>query len=531
MLMNFRIRIIGIIILSLLVQPSFVFAKTFNDPLNNNLWYLDSLQMKYVWDYSEGDGITVAVIDSGVDTDHPDLMNKIKINQKEIFGDSIDNDGNGYVDDVKGWDFLDNDNDPKPVPIEQAPNCEKSRTCDYSAFYHGTALSGIFGAETDNAFGISGLAPRAKIMPLRVLDSSGSGSSSDVIKAVEYAVDNGANIINMSFVGLSDDFALTQSIERAYNRGVVVVVAAGNKEGVAQINLDINPRYPVCSVGSSGQRISLGVGAMDQNNILSTFSNYGSSCIDILAPGENIFGAVPNEPSLGFNEYFASGFRGTSLSAPMVSGAVALIRSYDPKLTVLQIFQLIRQYAKNISTSNPGFESKIGSGGLDILSIFQNINNVKPAAIGSISFGDVFKVNKLSTVYYYGNDGKRYVFPDSGTFFSWYPDFALVKSISLDEAAQLPLGGVVTYRPGVQLVKVATDPKVYAVDTKGVLRWVTNEDVAVALYGGNWSQKVRDLSDVYVFSYSYGTYIVSPSDFNLVSAINASRTINQDKAL
>lgn len=535
-------KLLSTLAIGLSLMPAFALAATGqDDPQDRNLWYFNTLQVDKVWNYSQGQGIIVAVIDAGVDLDHPDLSNQIYVNQKEIVGDNIDNDHNGYIDDYKGWDFLDDDNDPNPVPIA---GCTPATGCDVSAYYHGTAVSGIIAAETGNGFGISGLAPKAKIMPLRVLDSTGSGSSADVIKAVDYAVRNGAKVINMSFVGPSADPALTTAIERAYNAGVAVIIAAGNKEGTKQIDLDASPRYPVCSRGTNGEKISFGVGAHDQNYKLATFSNYGSSCIDLLAPGDDIFALVTNDPAAGFNNFYEPGFRGTSLATPMVSGAVADIRSYNSTLSVPQIFQLLRQYAKNISALNPGFETKIGSGALDILNVMLNISSVPTppppsepppvpgqTPIDGLNFGDLFKAETISTVYYYGRDGKRYVFPDSGTYFSWYPDFSTVKTITLSTTSQITLGGVVTYRPGARLVKVATDPKVYAVEKGGTLRWVTSEAIAISIYGADWPLKVSDLSDAFVASYKYGSDITSPGDYDAALQLGSVLTINDDKSL
>ncbi|MDO8584020.1 MAG: hypothetical protein Q7R83_02465 [bacterium] len=147
-----------------------------------------------------------------------------------------------------------------------------------------------------------------------------------------------------------------------------------------------------------------------------------------------------------------------------------------------------------------------------------------------ISSGDLIKASG-PTVYYYGEDGKRYVFPTEKTYFSWYTDFSAVKTVSDSELASYPLGGNVTYRPGTRLVKITTDPKVYAVDKKGTLRWMENETIAKTLYGADWAKKVDDLPDAFFINYVIGAAVVTTADFIPVTATNDATSINADKGL
>lgn len=134
-------------------------------------------------------------------------------------------------------------------------------------------------------------------------------------------------------------------------------------------------------------------------------------------------------------------------------------------------------------------------------------------------------------VYYYGSDGKRHAFPNDKVYFTWYTDFSSVQIVSSDVMASFPLGTNVTYRPGVKLVKITTDPKVYAVSLGGVLRWVTSEALASSLYGADWNTKIHDVPDAFFINYTLGTNIVSTSDYTPIAETVASRTINVDKKL
>lgn len=151
------------------------------------------------------------------------------------------------------------------------------------------------------------------------------------------------------------------------------------------------------------------------------------------------------------------------------------------------------------------------------------------ADAASISSGNLIKGMTNASVYYYGADGKRYVFPNEKTFFTWYTDFSSVKTISDTELATLPIGGNVTYRPGVKLVKIMTDPKVYAVAEGGVLRWATSEALAISLYGTDWNKKVDDIPDTFFVNYTVGASIISSSGYTPANETLAASTINVDK--
>ncbi|QLE56573.1 S8 family peptidase [Nostoc sp. TCL26-01] len=301
--------------------------------LGGTNWGLDAINAPEAWANGyTGNGVIVAVIDTGVDANHQDLKNNIWTNTKEIAGNGIDDDGNGYVDDVHGWNFNDNNNN----------------TLDNNG--HGTHVSGIVAGE-NNGYGVTGVAYNAKIMPVKALDASGSGSYSAIANGIYYAVDNGAKVINLSLGGDYSSRTLKSAIEYASSKGAIVVMAAGN-DG------DSKPDYPANYANKTG----IAVGAVDENGNLADFSNRsGSSDIAyVTAPGVNVYSSVPN------NEY--ANYSGTSMASPYVAGVVALMLSANPNLTDSQVRSIITSTAgnnnnKNTQTtdSNSGFDLDFGS--------------------------------------------------------------------------------------------------------------------------------------------------------------------------
>ncbi|OIO46862.1 MAG: hypothetical protein AUJ28_01685 [Parcubacteria group bacterium CG1_02_37_51] len=347
-----------------------VLAISTNDTFAREQVYLDIIKADSAWQYTTGSKDTVvAVIDTGVDIDHQDLYENIWLNSGEIAGDNIDNDHNGYIDDLHGWDFVHNEANPVPKISD-----------DFSrlGLIHGTFVAGIIGARGNNDMGITGLNWQVSIMPLIALDGSGSGNLNIVSKAIDYAVDNGAAIINLSLVGMATDSALNQAIERAYQQGVVIVAAVGNEDVQtlnedAGIDLTINPRYPVCYDGQ--QNYILGVGSVDHLYKKSLYSNFGEHCIDINAPGEEYIGLSYYQPTLSeYRTKYESFWSGTSLATATVSGAAALIKSYYPTISNADLYSLIIEQGDNIDNVNPGHEGMMGGGVLNLEKIFTNIN-------------------------------------------------------------------------------------------------------------------------------------------------------------
>lgn len=226
------------------------------------------------WDVSTGNEPVIAVIDSGIDFHHPDLKVNLWTNPKEIPDNGFDDDGNGYIDDIHGWNFTGYD----PPGARGDANIIDSN-------HHGTHVSGIIAARGDNGTGTVGVCWKARIMTLKFLDAYGEGSVTDEIAAIEYAVQNGARIINASFGDYQASEAEAEAIARAERAGVLFVCAAGNYGK----NNDREPLYPASY--RSGNILS--VAASDQQDNLPEWSNYGNVSVDIAAPGVNIYAPQP----------------------------------------------------------------------------------------------------------------------------------------------------------------------------------------------------------------------------------------------
>lgn len=255
------------------------------------------------WHRTRGAGVVVAVIDSGVDVTHPDLVANIWHNSDEVCGNGLDDDGNGYPDDCTGWDFVNND----------------ATTEDLNG--HGTHVAGIIGAEANNKIGIAGVAYESQIMPLKIGD--GAPPLSAAIEAIAYAIDNGARVINASWV--SDDPSaeafLQPALDAAEAAGVLFITGAGN----FGTDIDADPIFPA----SANNPNVITVGASTAQDLPAIYSGYGSRSVDLFAPGEHIVSTLPGD------QYGA--FSGTSMAAPMVSGAAALLWSATPKATYAEV--------------------------------------------------------------------------------------------------------------------------------------------------------------------------------------------------
>jgi serine protease len=258
----------------------------------------------YAWDVAAGAGTVVAVIDSGIELDHPDLASQIAINVADSCGDGIDDDGNGFIDDCNGWDFGDRDNDPSPNP--SAPH-----------YAHGTHVAGIVAAAR-NGVGTVGIAPDALVLPVKVGRSDGAIAMSALVASIQYATDRGVDVINLSLstgpgVSRSSVASLEAAIAYAGSRGVLVVAASGNNG----VDITANSAWPASF--SDLYPFVITAGAITNAGGRASFSNYGSP-IDIVAPGWWIYA-----PWVGGGYTFQSG---TSMAAPAVAGAAAVMLSH-----------------------------------------------------------------------------------------------------------------------------------------------------------------------------------------------------------
>ncbi|MDD2646743.1 MAG: S8 family serine peptidase [Patescibacteria group bacterium] len=338
----------------------FISAYIPSDTYFSEEWYLNKIQAPQAWDIVRGgfEDVTIAVLDTGVDIDNPDLKDNIWVNKKEIPGNGIDDDKNGYVDDYYGWDFVKNTSDPRP-------KFEDIFTA--GAINHGTIVAGTAAAMGDNGQGVAGITWKSKIMPLRVLNGQGVGSIDAVIAAVNYAKNSGAKIINLSFVGTSPSDFLAQALKQAWREGVFIVAAAGNEATGQTENLNNVPSYPVCLDANDTDNYIIGVGATYQFDRKASFSNYGSNCVDIMAPGSRIFSTLAYNPNLpDYKDRFGGYWSGTSVATPLVSGAAALIKSLNPLLTNQQVRDIILTQADDISYINPDYGNGLGRGRLNL---------------------------------------------------------------------------------------------------------------------------------------------------------------------
>jgi subtilisin family serine protease len=310
-----------------------LFITTPNDLYVVYQWYVDDgsfadVRLPYAWDTARGDTtVTIAIIDTGVDIGHPDLAPQIWTNWGEIPGNALDDDGNGLIDDVHGWDFGTGDNDPSPQYTPDPSGVDVG--------FHGTFCAGIAAAATDNGDGIAGAGWNCRILPLKAANPD-SGLTSDAIAgAIAYAADQGASVISMSFGAPGDpgvpEFFQTL-VDMATAAGSLCVAAAGN-EGVD------TPMYPAAC-----DRV-LAVGATDFNNARATFSNWGP-WVDVAAPGSTMWSTIARNYELslldqlfymllfgwdGVNPYMYGD--GTSFACPLVAGVCGLVRARYPFLT------------------------------------------------------------------------------------------------------------------------------------------------------------------------------------------------------
>lgn len=285
-------------------------AYTPNDPMWPDMWHFVAVKANLAWDLSFGSPVTVAVLDTGVKVDHEDLASNIWINQGEIPNNSIDDDGNGLVDDVNGWDFAYN-------------------TANLTDVYgHGTNCAGIVGAVQDNAIGVTGVAPRAKIMVLKVSIDSGYIYDSATVPAYLYAAAKGARVMSMSYFSDRVSQAERDAIDYCWNQGVLPVAAAGNSNSVI-------PFYP------GAYENTLCVGAVNGNINRAGFSNFGS-WVDVAAPGVSLA-----TPSNGGG--YTTGFGGTSGATPHVAGLATLLFGARPSATAAEVRQAIEDTATTLN--------------------------------------------------------------------------------------------------------------------------------------------------------------------------------------
>lgn len=388
-----------------------------NDPMYTNFtdkngyqhtpFALQHLGAPTVWDTTTGSPIVVADIDTGFALDHEDLKTQWWQNANETgtttltadkwgytckqgvdkSANGCDDDGNGYVDDWRGWNFYGSYKSgsttcngrftPNNNPMAGATN-DNTYFSDYSQCHgvaldnlgdpfegmsHGTSTAGIVGAASNNSIGIATLNWNVKIMPLQVLGDNGSGSTSGIAAAVRYAVDNGAQVINMSLGGSSDDTALRSAVDYAYSKNVIIVAAAGNCGTGKEAGCD--PAKPGAMGYPALNDHVIAVGATDVNDTRASFSSYGPG-LDVVAPGygqlisplisrpyDSTTGQYSSDPTtFNYTNAYSSNLAGTSFSSPYTANVVSLIKSVKPNYTIDDVTALVDATAKKVSAMN-----------------------------------------------------------------------------------------------------------------------------------------------------------------------------------
>jgi subtilisin family serine protease len=356
--------LVACVLTSLLLPISNLQARTPNDAYFGDQWYLPRIDAPSAWDTTTGNkDLIIAVLDTGVDLNHPDLVGNVWVNGNEITGNSKDDDGNGFIDDTQGWDFVDNDSAPEPMV----------GSLDSAAMSHGTLVSGLIAAQSNNAIGYSGVLWNAKIMPLRVLNSDGVGGEEATAKAVDYAVANGAKVINMSFAGSASGSRLKTSVRKAYEAGVVVVAALGN-DGQ---DVDVDPVYPACFQSDIADWV-LGVTATDPDDNETEFTNYGATCADLSAPGIDILGLGYQAEGEQIDQAYGGPWNGTSAASPLVAGSAGLLLSKYPNLSPQDVFTILKLSVDPINDTLSGVGS-IGVGRLNIAKALSVAASFTPA--------------------------------------------------------------------------------------------------------------------------------------------------------
>lgn len=283
-------------------------SATPDDPQYGSLYGLEKLDLPSAWEIQKGSkSITVAVLDTGVDYTHQDLKDNMWSNPDEIPNNGLDDDHNGWVDDVYGIDTYNEDGNP------------------YDDHGHGTHCAGIIGARGDNGTGVVGVNWNTQIMALKFLASNGGGSTYDAIAAIDYAIAHGVDVINASFGGRFSSQALYDAVSRANDAGILFVAAAGNDNN----DNDAEARYPA----NFDLPNVISVAATDSKDKRAFFSNYGSGTVHVAAPGVSILSTLPS------NRY--GSLSGTSMAAPHITGSAALILAEHPDYSPVQVKNLL----------------------------------------------------------------------------------------------------------------------------------------------------------------------------------------------
>src|SRR5258708_1096605 len=406
-----------------IVTPSDPFFTT--DPTaEDKQWYLPKTHVPEAWGYTKGSStVAVAVIDTGIHAGH------IELNDGRV--------GEGY-------------NAIKKEAIAHNFNADDNG--------HGTAVAGVLGAIQNNGKGIEGIDWDVRLMGIKAIGAEGRGGTCAGDLGIVWAADHGANIINLSLggPGFGPDMTLSNAITYAYNKGVLLVAAAGNDLADHGLNLDSNPIYPVCA--DNGQNMILGVAATDINDQKASFSNFGSLCIDIAAPGKRIVTTayLPSDPSNNILIYGS----GSSLATPIVSGIAALIKASNNNLSNVEIRNLIMKTADNIDFVN---QTSCLGGSCNGFLGKGRINALTALAPQPMANGSLVRQSQTGNIYCIVNNTRRQV---SDTVFKLrgFDPTVVVDEVN-NQLNNLPIDRPLLPLDGT-LIKSPDDAQVYLIDSE-----------------------------------------------------------------
>ena len=435
-----------------------------------NQWGLAKAGFPAAWNVTTGSrNNVVAVIDTGIDATHQDL-------RRGAFAGGFD-----FISDLASTGKVNSDDNG-----------------------HGTLVAGVIGAVPNNGIGIAGTNWLITLMPLKALNASGSGTSSNVSEAIVWAADHGADIINMSLggVGFGHDTTLSNAITYAFGKDILIVAAAGNDAATNGGNLDTEPVFPICD--DNGQNMILGVTATDQNDLKPSFANYGKVCVDVAAPGKRILSTINHDPLTGAaapNAYaYASG---TSLAVPFVTGQAALLRAKKPGASNRRIRDVILGTADKIDLLNlsqcagGSCRELLGAGRINVAkSLASDLSAVQ------VNEGDIVRVGSGGQ-YYYISGGKRH--PVSQFVLEQRFSKLTPKIIQAADLANFPEGDYAMPTDGT-LVKTGDSPVIYYI-SKGLRLPITYQ---VFLLRNLDFSKVHTLGYTEVNSWLVGSFLPPP---------------------
>ena len=353
-------------------EPNYLFTtnQQSDGPEFNSQWAYKTLELASVWDLGikGSHQIKVGILDTGIDWNHPDLINNLFTNAQEIPGNGVDDDNNGFIDDIHGWNF-----------VNGTPNSQDDNK-------HGTHVSGIAGAVGGNDIGVAGVAWEMSLVPLKFLDDRGRGTLEHAIEAIGYARQMGVQIMNCSWSAkVTPPRALQEAVELAGHQNMLFVVAAGNDS----MNID---QFPVSPASIHADNV-LVVAATDSSDTLAVFSNYGIQTVHVAAPGVGIMSTLP-QGKYGL-------LSGTSMATPHMTGLATLLLANEPELTALQIRQRIMKSSARVPKLRRLLQARGRANALNAISS-QFPDNTDPSPTDWIS-----EKSNVKTAHPYGYNENR----------------------------------------------------------------------------------------------------------------------------